>query len=145
MTRETRQDNKTTNQKGIIVGMIALFVLAICACLAIYGKYSEKPVGGAKSISVDVINAAQETVSYELETNQEYLLEALQEIDELTLEGEDGPYGLMITTINGEFAEYNTNQAYWSFYVNEEYCNYGVAEQPIEDGDEFQIVFTPAN
>ena len=94
---------------------------------------------------MDVISENQEKVSYELQTDQEYLLYALQEIEDLSLEGEEGPYGLMITTVNGEFAEYNTNQAYWSFHVNGEYCNYGVAEQPVEDEDTFQIVFTPAN
>ena len=32
----------------------------------------------------------------------------------------------------------------FGFYVNGEYCNYGVSEQPVEDGDEFSIVYTPA-
>ena len=30
------------------------------------------------------------------------------------------------------------------FYVNDEYCNYGVSEQPVEDGDKFSIVYTLA-
>jgi hypothetical protein len=34
--------------------------------------------------------------------------------------------------------------AYWSFNVNGEYCNYGVSEQPVEDGDAFEIVYTKA-
>ena len=60
------------------------------------------------------------------------------------MESKDGPYGPMLLSINGEFAEFNTNGAYWAFYVNDGYCNYGVAEQPVEDGDAFQIVYTPA-
>ena len=48
----------------------------------------------------------------------------------------------MINTVNGETADFNTDGAYWSFYVNGEYCNYGISEQPVEDGDAFQIIYT---
>ena len=31
---------------------------------------------------------------------------------------------------------------YWSFYVNDEYCNYGIDSQPVHDGDKFRIEYT---
>ena len=135
---------KTNNNRRRGILTVAL-VLAIVGLMTLaHGTFSEKAVKGGKNISVEVIGNEKEAVRYELSTNQEYLLGALQEIEELEMESEDGPYGPMLLSINGEFAEFNTNGAYWAFYVNDGYCNYGVAEQPVEDGDAFQIVYTPA-
>ena len=131
-----------SKKKGILVIAIVLAIVVLMTLA--YETFAEKGVEGSKNISVEVIGNEKEPVKYELSTNQEYLLGALQEIEELEMESEDGPYGPMLLTVNGEFAEFNTNGAYWAFYVNDGYCNYGVAEQPVEDGDAFQIVYTPA-
>ena len=56
--------------------------------------------------------------------------------------GEEGPYGIQVNSVNGEEAIYETDAAYWGFFVNGEYCNYGISEQPVEDGDAFQIIYT---
>lgn len=135
---------KTNNnrRRGILTVVLVLAIVGLMTLA--HGIFSEKAVEGGKNISVEVIGNEKEAVRYELSTNQEYLLGALQEIEELEMESEDGPYGPMLLSINGEFAEFNTNGAYWAFYVNDGYCNYGVAEQPVEDGDAFQIVYTPA-
>ena len=68
----------------------------------------------------------------------------MDEAEGLTYEGEDGPYGMMISHINGEKAVYEEDNAYWGFNVNGSYCNYGISEQPVNDGDAFEIVYTPA-
>ncbi|MBE5853575.1 MAG: DUF4430 domain-containing protein [Lachnospiraceae bacterium] len=135
---------KTNNnrRRGILTVVLVFAIVGLMTL--VHGTFSEKAVKGGKNISVEVIGNEKEAVRYELSTNQEYLLGALQEIEELEMESEDGPYGPMLLSINGEFAEFNTNGAYWAFYVNDGYCNYGVAEQPVEDGDAFQIVYTPA-
>ena len=135
---------KTNNnrRKGILAVVIVLVIIGLMTF--VYETFAEKAVEGSKNISVEVIGNEKEAVRYELSTDQEYLLGALQEIEELEMESEDGPYGPMLLSVNGEFAEFNTNGAYWAFYVNDGYCNYGVAEQPVEDGDAFQILYTPA-
>ena len=135
---------KTNNnrRRGILTVVLVLAIVGLMTLA--HGTFSEKAVKGGKNISVEVIGNEKEAVRYELSTTQEYLLGALKEIEELEMESEDGPYGPMLLSINGEFAEFNTNGAYWAFYVNDGYCNYGVAEQPVEDGDAFQIVYTPA-
>ena len=48
----------------------------------------------------------------------------------------------MVVEINGVTADYNVDQSYWAFYVNDEYCNYGVDSQPVADGDVFRIEYT---
>lgn len=119
----------------IIVALIAVFAL-------VYTKFSEKPVEGSKTITIEVINPAEESTTYELKTDAQFLQQAMDEAEGLTYEGTDSEYGLMINTVNGETADFNTDGAYWSFYVNGEYCNYGISEQPVEDGDAFQIIYT---
>ena len=126
--------------------VIALVVLVLVAALMglAYVKFAAKPVAGTKTISIEVINSAQESVTYELNTDAEYLAQAMDEADGLEYEAEDGPYGLSVLSVNGESAIYETDGAYWGFYVNGGYCNYGISEQPVMDGDTFQIIYTKA-
>lgn len=121
---------------------IVLIVVLVAAMALVYGKFSEKPVEGSKNITIEVVNSKKESKVYELKTDAEYLIEAMEEAEGLTFEGEEGEFGMSIMTVNGETADFNVDASYWSFYVNEEYCNYGVSEQPVEDGDAFAIVYT---
>lgn len=65
----------------------------------------------------------------------------MEEADGLEFSGTESEYGLMVETVNGVTADFNVDGAYWSFYVNGTYCNYGVDSQPVEDGDAFQIKY----
>lgn len=129
--------------KKKIIGIAALVVLVVGMVFA-YNTFKEKPVEGSKEVTLEVVNSEEEAVSYELKTDAEYLIEVMDEAKEqgFIYEGEEGDYGLMINSVNGEEAVYETDGAYWAFFVNGEYCNYGVSEQPVEDGDAFQIVYT---
>ena len=50
----------------------------------------------------------------------------------------------MVLKVNGERADYNKDGAYWGFFVNGDYAQCGIAEQPVEDGDAFKIEYTKA-
>ena len=125
----------------IILGVCGVALL-IAALVAVWMLFGAKPQAGEKEITIEVINSADESIVYELDTDAEFLRQAMDEAEGLTYEGTEGPYGIMISTVNGELADYNANGAYWSFYVNGEYCNYGIDEQPIADGDAFVIEYT---
>lgn len=122
---------------GILVVLIAVFAIA-------YGTFREKPVEGSKAITIEVINRADESKEYEVRTDAEFLRQAMEEAEELQFSGQESEYGMMVEVVNGESAVYDKDGAYWSFMVNGEYCNNGIESQPIEDGDEFQIVYTEA-
>lgn len=122
--------------------LIALLIVLVVGLSAMFLIFSEKPTEGNKVVTIEVINQAKDSVKYEVKTSSQFLKQAMEEAEGLEFSGTEGQYGMMIDTVNGEFAEYNTNGAYWSFYVNGEYCNYGISEQPIEDGDAFQIIYT---
>ena len=133
------------NKKKVLLGSGILLVL-IVAMVLLWGNFREKPVEGSKTITIEVVNSKEESEIYELKTDAEYLAQAMEEAKEegFTFEAEEGPYGLMVTTVNGEKAVYEEDNAYWSFEVNGEYCSYGISEQPVEDGDAFEIIYTKA-
>ena len=131
--------NKKTLKKLLGAALIVLLALAMTF---VYMTFREKAVEGSKQIDLYVINSAGEETLYRLKTDAQYLLQAMEEAEGLTFEGEDGPYGMMISAVNGETADYSVDGAYWSLIVNGNYGNYGVSEQPVEDGDTFSIVYT---
>lgn len=137
MTEKKKMNKKALLGIGILVVVIAAFAI-------IYNTFGAKPVEGSKDITIEVVNKAGESVMYEVNTDAEYLRQAMEEADGLEFSGIESEYGMMVEIVNGESAVYATDGAYWSFYVNEGYCNYGIDEQPVIDGDAFSIIYTPA-
>lgn len=94
------------------------------------------------AIKVIVVHADGSEKVFEYITDQEFLGALLQ--DEGLIEGNDGPYGLEITTVDGEKAVYTEDNAYWALYENGEYALQGVDTTPIVDGGEYKLEYTPA-
>lgn len=133
------QEKKQSNKK-VIIGVAAL--IAVAAVLAVvFFVFREKPVQGHKSITIEVIDNTQNSTLYEVHTDAEYLRQAMEEAKGLEFSGTESEYGLMVETVNGVTPDYSVDGAYWSFYVNGDYCNYGVDSQPVEDGDAFVIKY----
>ncbi len=129
------------NKKKLMTGVIAL-AAAIAVFAGIYFLFRVKPAEGSKSVTIDVVNDVQEKTTYEIRTDAEYLRRAMEETEGLTFSGSESEYGMMVDTVNGVKADHNVNGAYWAFYVNGGYCNYGIDSQPVLDGDVFTIEYT---
>lgn len=134
-------EQKKVSRGKIVLGVAAL-IAVIAVLIGVYSAFGAEAVAGSKDITIEVVNKAAESTMYELSTDAEFLRQAMEEAEGLTFEGEEGPYGLTISSVNGEIADFNVDGSYWGFYVNEEYCNYGVDSQPVMDGDAFKIVYT---
>lgn len=133
------------NTKKIVIGLVCLVVLV--AAFAICWKvFSPKPAKGAKHITVEVVNSEGATTDYELDTDAEFLRIAMDELGDqgFSYEGTDSEYGVMISAINGETADYATDGAYWALYVNGEYGMYGADSQPVADGDKYTWTYEKA-
>ena len=130
--------------KGKKILAVTLVAVLVAALAFVYVAYSEKTVEGMKHVTIEVIMADETATVYEVDTDGEYLIDAMNDAEGLSFEGEDGIYGLSVSIVNDVRADYTLDGAYWAFYVGGEYCNYGVSEQPIEDGDSFSIVYTVA-
>ncbi|MBQ7934146.1 MAG: DUF4430 domain-containing protein [Lachnospiraceae bacterium] len=135
-------ENAKKSNKKIALGAVVL-VAVIAVFAIIYAVFGAKTVEGSKEITISVVNKEQVTVTYELKTDAEVLQEAMDEAKEqgLTYSGTESEYGLMVDTVNGQKADYAVDCSYWSFYVNDTYCNYGIGSQPVVDGDAFKIVY----
>ncbi len=127
------------NKKVLAVVSVAVLIVAMAVAYCVFG---EKATQGEKQITIEVIAEDMTSSIYEVDTDAEYFLDAMKEAEGLTFEGEEGAYGMTISTVNGVRADYTLDGAYWAFYVNSEYCNYGVSQQPIVNGDAFKIVYT---
>lgn len=126
-------------KKKILPILLVLCVFTFVSCNS-KGKNDNSNVNTEKDVSVEIVWQDGERNEYEVNTDAEYLAQVLDEIDELSYETDDG----MVMVINGVRADYVKDGAYWAFFVNGEYCNYGISDQPVADGDEFEIVYTVA-
>ena len=117
---------------------IIIMIVLVAALGLLYRVFGEKTAEGSKSITIEVIDSTGESTMYNLKTDAEYLSQAMDEAEGLEYELN----GTYVDSVNGELADYNVNGAYWGFYINDEYCNYGITEQPIKDGDVFKIEYT---
>ncbi len=132
--------NNTTgkNKKIIVIGLIVLAAL-IAIFAAVYFLVINPPVSGDKTITVEIIHADQTEKTVEINTDAEYLRQALEEKD--LIEGTESEYGLFVLTVDGETVN-GDNQEWWCFTENGESLMTGVDMTPIEDGDQFEITFT---
>lgn len=129
------------SQKRVFLTSLAL-VLAAIAFAGIHFARAAKPADGSKEISIHVIDDTASSTVYIVNTDAEYLRQAIEDAQGLTVSGIESEYGLMIDTVNGITADYDHDGAYWAFYIDGEYCIYGVDQQPVKDGQTYQIVYT---
>ncbi len=138
--------------KKKILGIVSI-VIVIAALLGVYYAFREQPSNQnagpsadgvteriAKSVTIEVVDENGNSSLYTLSTHAEYLEGAMKEADGLVFETTDG----MVMVVNGKRADYVLDGAYWAFFVNGEYCNYGISDQPVNDGDKFRIEYTKA-
>lgn len=137
---QTTSNTKKSNKKIAIAIAVLIAIIAIFA--VIYAIAKPKANQGSKAITIEVTDNEGKITTYETKTDAEYLGQVFDEIDDLTVEGTDGDYGLYIDTVNGLTADYAVDGAYWSIYVNGEYGNYSADQQPVADGDVYGLVYT---
>lgn len=127
--------------KKKLIGVVLVVVL-ILGLGFIYTKFSPKPIEGSKSITIEVVDDQKKSTTYDLKTDADYLKEAMDEVEGLTYSGEDTAYGYTLYTVNGVTADFNVDNAYWSIYVNNEYGQFSLDKQPINDKDAFKVEYT---
>ena len=130
--------------KALIIALTAMCI-AFAGLFALYQNFRPQSTAGSKNITVDVIYEDSSVKTYTTQTDAEYLEEAIIEMEGLTLEGSrTEQFGLMIDAVNGVRAEYTADNAYWALQLGDTPCNYGVSQQPIQDGEHYKLVYTPA-
>lgn len=115
-----------------------LMVFSLVACTA-GPKETEAAGEDLKKFTVIVVHADGTSKEFSYETKEAYVGSVLME-DGL-ISGEEGPYGLMITQVDGEKIE-DTNKAYWAIYEGDEYAMQGIDTTPVVDGQTYKLEYT---
>ena len=143
---ETNNTNTKKKGKGLLILGISILAVLIGLFVILFALFGPKTTEGSKNVTLSVVDDGGNSTDYETQTDALVLQELMDELKDegFTYGGTESEYGLMVDTINGVRADYTLDGAYWSFYVNDGYSNYGISEQPVNDGDDFSIVYTPA-
>lgn len=126
------------NKKMIIIAVALALVIGAMAWLWLGSQ--EKTVEGGKNITVVVVHADGTQKEFAYSTDAEYLGEVI--LSEGLVEGEEGPYGLVISAVDGETASWEENQSYWALYEGEEYATTGADGVVLKDGGVYKLVYT---
>ena len=132
---------QSKQNRALLIIAIALFA-AVLGMALLYPVLAPQTSVGAKNITIQVTDNQQNTTDYSVNTNAEYLRQAMEETKGLSFTGTEGQYGLMILSVNGITANWEQDHAWWSIYVNNELANYSIDQQPIADGDVIRLEYT---
>ena len=86
---------------------------------------------GQKCFAVSMVDTNGTETKYEIRTDAENVGEALTQIG--FIDGEEGPYGLYVKTVDCLTVDYDKDGKYWAFYINGEYATQGVDKTPIDE------------
>ena len=123
---------------GIVVALVALVAILV----GVYFATRPETTAGMKSFTVEIVHKDGTVKKEELKSDAEFLGDALDEKG--LIEYEEGPYGKFIQKADGEKAVYEEDNAYWGFFIGEEYATLGVDQTPIEEGKVYRLVYTDA-
>lgn len=125
--------------KKLVFAAIAL-VAVVGVLVGVWMMNRPQTTEGTKAYTVTVVHADGSEKAFSYTTDEEYLGAAL--VAEGLISGDEGPYGLVIITVDGEDAVWEKDNAYWSLYVGDEYAVTGISETPVNDGDSFKLEYT---
>lgn len=112
---------------AMVMALVMVFALAACG---------QRQSANAKTVTVTVVHGDGSSKDFTVKTEKEMLGEALT--DEKLVDGEDGPYGLFVKTVDGETAD-DTNQEWWCLTKGGESVETGVDSTPVEDGAAYEL------
>lgn len=137
--------NKTFMQKllcliGCIV-LIAAMALSFTGCggsTAPETTSAQTEAVAGISFQVVVTGVDGEETSFDVTTDKATVGEAL--LEKGLIAGEDGEYGLFVTTVNGVTLDWDKDQKYWAFYIDGEYAQTGVDSTNVTEGAVYSFV-----
>ena len=125
--------------KKVLLAIVAL-VAAAALMVGLWAANRPETVAGGKAIAVTVVHKDASEKVFAYNTDHEYLGAVL--LEEGLVEGEAGEYGLMISAVDGEVADWNVDKSYWAIYIGEEYATTGADGIVLTDGGQYSLVYT---
>ena len=122
------------SKKTKIISGVVLALLVVAAVLALICVRPGADAG-SKGIEFQVTHSDGRVVVFPIRTDSENLRGALEQRE--LIAGEEGPYGLYVTEIDGETADDGQRQ-WWCFTRDGEMLNTGVDDTMIADGEHYE-------
>ena len=116
----------------VMLALLAAMALTFTACVEEPTDSEETTEETKTEFTVEVTKADGSKKTFTVKSDKENLGDAL--VAEGLIEGEDGPYGWYITTVDGEFHKYEEDGKYWAFYIDGEYASTGVSQTEPTEG-----------
>lgn len=121
------------NKKPLIAVLALVLLLAVA--IGCWFAFAPQGVEGEKHITVEVTHKDGSLNTYEIETTEMYLYDAMKAeglVGELADE--------YFVTLDGETAD-TAGEEWWGYTKSGEYVSYGVGQCVIEDGDHYEFTF----
>ena len=124
------------NKKTWIALGALIVVLAVLVAVFVMNKPQAQQ--GAKEITITVVHSDGTEKVITCRTDAETLDKVLL-AEGLIPEGNivDG----MFTIVDGETASWEADQAYWAFFIGEEYATVGICDATVTDGASYKLVY----
>ena len=118
--------------------LISLVALIAAAAVLLGVWYASRPEtsAGDKALTIEVIHGDGSANRFDIETDAEYLAEALVE-NEIVVDNQS-TYGLYILTADGETAD-ESKQEWWCITRGGESLMAGASELPVADGEHYEL------
>ena len=139
---------KTLFQKSICAVLVMGCLLGLTACGntvnseglwkdATYLK--DTTFGEGKNTVTVEVKAGEQSIKFTVNTDKDTVGAALME--HKLIDGDQGDYGLYVKKVNGITADYDTDKAYWAFYVDDAYANAGIDQTKIEKDKLYRLEY----
>ena len=123
---------------AILLALTLLFSFAACG-----NEKGEDENTGTEKLQFTVIvvhkDKTEKIFTYEAAAGK--LGDVLEAADLIDSGGADEG---MFHTVDGEKADWSTDQSYWAFYIENEYAMTGIYDTDIEGGRTYKLVYTGA-
>lgn len=126
-------------QNPALVFMLALLTVAVILGGCSEAESSSTGEKEAKTLTLTVVHGDGASKDFSIETEQEMLGAAL--LDEKLIEGDEGEFGLFVTSVDGEAAD-SGKQQWWCLTKGGEVVTTGVDSTPVEDGAQYEFTLT---
>ena len=139
---------------SVVLAVLLIFAFGCTAQTNSRSSFESKTLvqGSSQSAEFQIIGQGNIVFKFEVTDNNNAVAVWEVHTDETTvgaallsaglIKGDPGEYGLYVTEVNGVSADYNTDKAYWAFYVDGQYAVSGVDSTNIEPGKTYALVYT---
>lgn len=122
------------------IALLLVLVMALTLAACGNGKAPETTAAAGVDFTVIVTDLDGKDTTFQYTSDKATVGEAL--LAEGLIAGEEGEYGLYVTTVNGITADWDKDQTYWAFLIDGEYAATGVDSTELTAGTTYSLVLT---